>query len=118
MTLQEVAAVKEYPGGFSLLRLHTGGYALNFHKSCSEQARTWSERSRQEMLGYWPQFAFGNTVGDRNTVVKRTCPDCTGRTTAGGTGHQGIVRSSPRRLRRSGLGVPFRRRHAEEECRG
>jgi hypothetical protein len=22
-------------------------------------------------MGYWPQFAFGNTVGDRNTVVKR-----------------------------------------------
>jgi 3',5'-cyclic-AMP phosphodiesterase len=71
VTLQEVAAVKEYPGGFSLLRLHTGGYALNFYKSRSEQARAWSERSRQEIMGYWPQFAFGNTVADRNTVVSR-----------------------------------------------
>ncbi|MGI5231904.1 metallophosphoesterase [Actinoallomurus sp. CA-142502] len=70
VTLQEVAAVKEYPGGFSLLRLHTEGYALNFHKSRGEQARAWSERSRQEILGYWPQFAFGNTVADRNTVVR------------------------------------------------
>ncbi|MET7994638.1 metallophosphoesterase family protein [Amycolatopsis sp. NPDC005232] len=71
VTLQEVAAAKEYPGGFSILRLHTRGYALNFYKSRSALARQWSERSRQEIMGYWPQFAFGNTVGDRNTVVKR-----------------------------------------------
>lgn len=71
VTLQEVAAAKEYPGGFTLLRLHTEGYALNFYKSRSELARQWSERSRQEILGYWPQFALGNTVADRNTVVKR-----------------------------------------------
>jgi hypothetical protein len=39
-------------------RLHTKGYALNFYKSRSELARAWSERSRREILGYWPQFAF------------------------------------------------------------
>ncbi|GII29122.1 hypothetical protein Pmi06nite_25640 [Planotetraspora mira] len=71
VTLQEVAAVKEYPGGFSLLRLHTEGYALNFYKCRSELARAWSERSRQEILGYWPQFALGNHVSDRNSVAKR-----------------------------------------------
>ncbi|MEV8607346.1 hypothetical protein AB0383_05200 [Amycolatopsis sp. NPDC051373] len=71
VTLQEVAAAREYPGGFSILRLHTHGYALNFYKSRSGLARQWSERSRQEIMGYWPQFAFGTTVGDRNTVVKR-----------------------------------------------
>ena len=70
VTLQEVAAAKEYPGGFSILRLHTEGYALNFYKSRSDLAREWSERSRQEILGYWPQFAFGNTVADRNTVAR------------------------------------------------
>ena len=69
MTLQEVAAAKEYPGGFSLPRSHTGGYTRNFHKSRSEQARAWSERGRQEILGYRPQFAFGTTAGDRSTVV-------------------------------------------------
>ena len=31
--MQEIAAGKEYPGGFSLLRLHTGGFALNFYKT-------------------------------------------------------------------------------------
>ncbi|MGP4020645.1 metallophosphoesterase [Saccharopolyspora sp. 5N708] len=71
VTLQEVAAAKEYPGGFSILRLHTHGYALNFYKSRSELARRWSERSRQEIMGTWSQFAFGNTVADRNTVVAR-----------------------------------------------
>jgi 3',5'-cyclic-AMP phosphodiesterase len=70
VTHQEIAAAKEYPGGFSILRLHTEGYALNFYKSRSALARRWSERSRQEIQGLWPQFAFGNTVADRNCVVK------------------------------------------------
>ena len=71
VTMQEIAAGKEYPGGFSLLRLHTGGFALNFYKTRSALAREWSERSRQEISGAWPQFAFGSRVSDRNTVVER-----------------------------------------------
>ncbi|WP_426574903.1 metallophosphoesterase family protein [Aquihabitans sp. McL0605] len=68
---QEVAAVKEYPGGFTLLRIHEGGYALNFHKSSSDEARAWSERSRTQIAGTWPQFALGARVSDRNVVVER-----------------------------------------------
>jgi Icc protein len=71
VTMQEIAAGKEYPGGFSLLRLHTGGFALNFYKTRSRLARAWSERSRQEILGLWPQFALGSSVSDRNTMVER-----------------------------------------------
>jgi 3',5'-cyclic-AMP phosphodiesterase len=71
VTHQEVAAVKEYPGGFSLLRLHTGGFAVNFYKSRSNLAREWSERSRMEILGLWPQFSLGSRVADRNTMVAR-----------------------------------------------
>jgi hypothetical protein len=71
VTHQEIAAGKEYPGGFSLLRLYTGGYALNFYKSRSDLAREWSERSRQQIAGTWPQFALGGSVQDRNTVVER-----------------------------------------------
>ena len=71
VTHQEIAAGKEYPGGFSLLRLYTGGYALNFYKSRSDLAREWSERSRQQIVGTWPQFALGSSVQDRNTVVER-----------------------------------------------
>lgn len=68
---QEVAAVKEYPGGFTLLRVHSGGYALNFHKSSSDDARAWSERSRFQIGGTWPQFSLGSRVSDRNTMVER-----------------------------------------------
>jgi hypothetical protein len=76
-TLQEVGAGKEYPGGFCLLRLHTGGYALNFYKTRSDLAREWSERSRQEAFGLWPQFALGSQVRHRNSV---TCRDLSGLT--------------------------------------
>lgn len=69
VTMQEIAACKEYPGGFSLLRLHSGGYAMNFYKTRGRLARRWSERSRQEILGLWPQFSLGARVSDRNTVV-------------------------------------------------
>ncbi len=68
---QEVAAVKEYPGGFTLLRVHEGGYALNFHKASSDEARAWNERSRTQVGGSWPQFALGASVADRNAVVER-----------------------------------------------
>jgi 3',5'-cyclic-AMP phosphodiesterase len=71
VTHQEIAAGKEYPGGFSLIQLYTGGYALNFYKSRSDLAREWSERSRQQISGAWPQFALGSSVQDRNTVVER-----------------------------------------------
>ncbi|HEY0539494.1 MAG TPA: metallophosphoesterase family protein [Actinoallomurus sp.] len=68
---QEVGAVKEYPGGFTLLRVHSGGYALNFYKTRSALAREWSERSRQELGGLWPELSFGPAVSDRGSVVAR-----------------------------------------------
>jgi 3',5'-cyclic AMP phosphodiesterase CpdA len=71
VTQQEVSAVKEYPGGFSLLRIHTGGYALNYYKTRSDPAREWSERTRQELGGLWPQLSFGARIADRNSVVAR-----------------------------------------------
>ena len=71
VTLQEVSAVKEYPGGFCLLRIHTGGYALNYYKSSSGPAREWSERSRRVAAGLWPQYALGRSVYDRNSVAVR-----------------------------------------------
>lgn len=69
VTLQEVSAVKDYPGGFCLLRIHTGGYALNYYKTSGTQAREWSERSRRVAAGLWPQYALGRSVHDRNTVI-------------------------------------------------
>jgi hypothetical protein len=70
VVFQEVAAVKEYPGGFHLLRVFTGGYALNFYKFRSPLAQEWSERSRPEYGGLSPFYVFGNAA-DRNSVVLR-----------------------------------------------
>jgi hypothetical protein len=67
VVFQEVSAVKEYPGGFHLLRVHSGGYALNFHKFRSPMAQEWAERSRPEYGGASPFYVFGNTA-DRNSV--------------------------------------------------
>ena len=64
---QEVGATKEYPGGFHLLRVHTGGYALNFYKTRSDLAREWSERTRQETFTVSQSYVFG-TAADRNSV--------------------------------------------------
>jgi len=70
VVFQEVAAVKEYPGGFHLLRVFSGGYALNFYKFRNQLAQEWSERSRPEYGGLAPFYTFGNAA-DRNSVVVR-----------------------------------------------
>jgi 3',5'-cyclic-AMP phosphodiesterase len=66
----EVAATKEYPGGFALLRVYEGGYMVNFYKSSSDLARQWSQVSGGGYLGLYPAYALG-TLADRNHVVDR-----------------------------------------------
>ncbi|WP_024802470.1 metallophosphoesterase [Nocardia sp. BMG51109] len=66
----EVAAVKEYPGGYTLLRLYEGGYMANFYKTRTADARRWSTRTRAEYLGLQPEYTLG-TAADRNHVVLR-----------------------------------------------
>ncbi|MQY30036.1 metallophosphoesterase family protein [Nocardia aurantia] len=66
----EVGAVKEYPGGYAMVRLYEGGYMLNFHKTRTENAKRWSTRSRAEYLGLEPEYTLGTTT-DRNYVVTR-----------------------------------------------
>ncbi|MFG1796363.1 metallophosphoesterase [Nocardia sp. NPDC049149] len=66
----EVAAVKEYPGGYVLLRIYTGGYMANFYKTRSEPARQWSTRTRRQYFGLQPDHALGS-ITDRNHVVLR-----------------------------------------------
>jgi len=66
----EVAAVKEYPGGYSLLRIFTGGYMVSFYKARTNLAQQWSQRSRGEYFGIFPHYALG-TIADRNHVVRR-----------------------------------------------
>ncbi|MFD4879840.1 metallophosphoesterase [Streptomyces sp. NPDC058420] len=65
---QEVTAAKDYPGGFSLLRIHSGGYALNHYKAGAAEAREWGERARRVAGGLWPHHALGRSATDRNSV--------------------------------------------------
>jgi hypothetical protein len=44
----EVGAIKEYPGGYSLLRLYTGGYTVSYYKNRTQLALAWAQRSRHE----------------------------------------------------------------------
>lgn len=66
----EVAATKEYPGGFALVKVYEGGYMLNFYKNSSALARQWSQTSSGEYLGLYPAYTLGTTA-DRNHVVGR-----------------------------------------------
>jgi 3',5'-cyclic AMP phosphodiesterase CpdA len=66
----EVAATKEYPGGFALLSVYQGGYMVNFYKSSTDLARQWSQVSSWQYLGLFPAYALGTTA-DRNHVVHR-----------------------------------------------
>lgn len=61
----EVGATKEYPGGYSLLRLYTGGYMVSYYKNRTPLARAWAQRSRHE---YYPHYMLG-TIADRNHSV-------------------------------------------------
>jgi hypothetical protein len=61
----EGGAVKEYPGGYTVVRMFEGGYMVNFWKSSTPEARAWSERSRGEYLGLAPDYQLGS-LQDRN----------------------------------------------------
>ena len=61
----EGGAVKEYPGGYTVVRLFEGGYTANFWKTSTPEARAWSERSRGEYLGFAPEYQLGS-LGARN----------------------------------------------------
>jgi len=77
----EVAAAKEYPGGYALVKVYEGGYMLNFHKTRSDPARAWSERSRGEYLGLYPYYTLGRFT-DRNFVVAADFSDAARRQAA------------------------------------
>lgn len=80
----EGGAVKEYPGGYTVVRLFERGYMVNFHKTRSPDARAWSERSRGEYFGLAPSYLLGG-LGERNwtyDVDARRTTRARGRTAA------------------------------------
>jgi predicted phosphodiesterase len=66
----EVGATKEYPGGYSLLRLYTGGYTVSYYKNRTALALAWGQRSRHEYYSLYPHYMLG-TIADRNHTVTR-----------------------------------------------
>ncbi|MGZ4436993.1 MAG: metallophosphoesterase [Nocardioidaceae bacterium] len=85
----EGGAVKEYPGGYTVVRLFEGGYLASFWKTSTPEARAWSERSRGEYLGLSPSYQLGSLsdrswtydVDARRTVHAVTRPSATSGTT-------------------------------------
>lgn len=66
----EVGATKEYPGGYTLLRLYTGGYMASYYKSRTPLALAWGHRSAHEYYSLYPHYMLG-TISDRNHAVPR-----------------------------------------------
>ena len=66
----EFGSAAGYPGGYTLVHLHTGGYQVNFHRTGSPEALRWSSRSRWAMYGLNPEYTLGTTA-HRNYVVHR-----------------------------------------------
>ncbi|HSZ41141.1 MAG TPA: metallophosphoesterase family protein [Trebonia sp.] len=66
----EVGATKEYPGGYSLIRLYTGGYMVSYYKNRTQLALAWAQRTRHEYYSLYPHYMLG-TIADRNHTVTR-----------------------------------------------
>ncbi len=60
----EVAAVKDFPGGWAEYRVYEGGILQIFRRISSPAALDWSERTRAMFGGLYPAYAFG-TLSDR-----------------------------------------------------
>jgi len=63
----EGGAVKEYPGGYTTVRMYRTGFMVNFWKTSDPECRAWSERSRGEYLDLYPYYTLGG-FSDRNWV--------------------------------------------------
>ena len=64
----EVAAVKDFPGGWAEYRVHEGGLMQVFHRISTPDALVWSEKTRHMFGGLYFDYAFGE-LGDRCFVV-------------------------------------------------
>jgi predicted phosphodiesterase len=65
----ETGSTKEYPGGYTIYRVYSGGFMSNFYKSSCPECREWSDITRGEydFLGGGQVVLFGE-LEDRNYV--------------------------------------------------
>ncbi len=61
----ENGPTKEYPNGYSVIRLYEGGYMRNFHRLRCTFCRSWASRTRDQYFGLYPQYTLG-TLSARN----------------------------------------------------
>jgi hypothetical protein len=66
----EVGATKEYPGGYTLLKVYTGGYMVSYYKNRTPLALAWGQRTSHEYYSLYPHYMLG-TIADRNHTVVR-----------------------------------------------
>lgn len=64
----EVPSVKEYPSGWTELRVFSGGLLGSFRTVADPLARAWAERTRRAAFGRWAHYARGR-LGDRSWSV-------------------------------------------------
>jgi predicted phosphodiesterase len=65
----ETPSTKEYPGGFCLYRVYTGGYMQTFYRSPCARCLAWFELTKGEYWGLAPLILFGDPT-DRNFVFR------------------------------------------------
>ena len=60
----ETAAAKEYPGGYTIYKVFTGGYLQSFYKCTTPDCLAWSEKTRGEYFNLYPVYT--SMTGARN----------------------------------------------------
>jgi Icc protein len=60
----ETAASKEYPGGYTIYKVFTGGYIQTFYKCTTADCLAWSEQTRGEYFDLYPLYT--SMTGARN----------------------------------------------------
>ena len=64
----ETAACAAYPGGYTAVRLYTGGYQINFYRPLTDEVMNWLAISRWQSLGIGAHMMIGR-FSDRNHVI-------------------------------------------------
>jgi Icc protein len=67
MPILEMGPSKEYPGGYSVIRVYQRGFVRNFYRLRCGFCRRWIETTRWEYLGQYPHYTTGS-LRDRNFV--------------------------------------------------
>ncbi len=70
----ENGAEKEYPGGYGVFHVYSGGYTRNFYRprNC-DFCRQWTETTRGEYAGLYPLYILG-PLSTRNFTHVYDCP--------------------------------------------